>query len=582
MPGLPAGAGYAQLEAIYEDAQRKLELTIRRAILGHQEWTASRAKLQLLEVRQQIQQLRIEAPTLARDSVSSAYEAATSAVDLHTIAGAAAVQAGAGAAMTVGLHTDALNTLAAALAKPLDDATATVGRRTDDVFREIGLHQTAVGIAAGDERRDISAAIHQRLIDKGITGYTDSLGRNWKLSTYTNMVARTVTREAVSLGTSNRMKELELDLVTISDDGETDEICAEFAGNTYSLSGDTTGYEQLPEEPPFHPNAVMEGTTISAMGEIETATRARWAGSVLRIGIAGGYGPAIGPNHPVLTERGWLPAKAVCEGDYILQCARVDAPGVPDYEYQVPARVEDVFDALRTARSSAVFEIRSRPLYLHGDGDSCKGQINVVWADRFLRIAGLTKLAQGIRSKTLELDDVRMACLPGARASFLHWERINAATASTLPLIGCSTHLDALSLQSATNRNRRHARLNGNLAQRSSGLILTGERGRQRASVKTADRHTFLDQLAADCEVSDPNVFRQLADRFPGHVARSKVIHIAERHYDGWAFDFQVRGRMYFADSLALKNCIHVMTPAEANQQAFIDSLTNGVDAEEG
>jgi hypothetical protein len=43
-----------------------------------------------------------------------------------------------------------------------------------------------------------------------------------------------------------------------------------------------------------------------------------------------------------------------------------------------------------------------------------------------------------------------------------------------------------------------------------------------------------------------------------------------------------VRGRMYFADSLALKNCIHVMTPAEANQQAFIDSLTNGVDAEEG
>jgi hypothetical protein len=79
-------------------------------------------------------------------------------------------------------------------------------------------------------------------------------GRNYNLKKYSKMVARTRLRTVQSKATINQCKYHDEDLVEVSNHGTKTPICLPFEGNTYSITGKTKLFPQLPEEPPFHPN----------------------------------------------------------------------------------------------------------------------------------------------------------------------------------------------------------------------------------------------------------------------------------------------------------------------------------------
>lgn len=143
-----------------------------------------------------------------------------------------------------------------------------LGRRTDDPWRRIGLDTVGEGLITLDTRRQVTAVMVDRLIREGVadalTGYVDRAGRRWGLDRYAAVVARTTTREAVSRGTVNRMQEGGLDLVTISSHPHQADECTPYDGETFSLSGDTPGYDVLDQLPPFHPNCVHVVTPADA------------------------------------------------------------------------------------------------------------------------------------------------------------------------------------------------------------------------------------------------------------------------------------------------------------------------------
>lgn len=154
------------------------------------------------------------------------------------------------------------------------DGVGFVGRRVDDPWRRIALEELGRGVVALDTRRQVSANLVARLVDEGVadavTGFVDSAGRRWSLERYAAMVARTTTREATSRGTVNRMGEHGLDLVEVSSHANPCPICEEFDGNTYSLSGDSPGYDTLDELAPWHPGCIHVLTPAGAdLGEFE-------------------------------------------------------------------------------------------------------------------------------------------------------------------------------------------------------------------------------------------------------------------------------------------------------------------------
>lgn len=150
----------------------------------------------------------------------------------------------------------------------LDVPAQIIGRRINDPYRNRALEAVGQGLIGGDTRRQVSAALAKSLVDNGVTdaltGFVDRSGRRWQLQTYTRMVARTTTREAVTVATKNRLVEGGRDLVTISSHSHPADECTPYDGQTFSLTGATPGYPILDEEPPFHPNCAHVMTPAGA------------------------------------------------------------------------------------------------------------------------------------------------------------------------------------------------------------------------------------------------------------------------------------------------------------------------------
>ena len=113
----------------------------------------------------------------------------------------------------------------------------------DDAIRE--------GASRGKLEQLIRQHFRRELYEKKFININ---GRNYNLTKYAKMVARTRLRTVQSDAVKNVCAQYDNDLVHISDHGTTTPICIPYEGNDYSISGKTPGFETLDRWPPFHPN----------------------------------------------------------------------------------------------------------------------------------------------------------------------------------------------------------------------------------------------------------------------------------------------------------------------------------------
>lgn len=123
----------------------------------------------------------------------------------------------------------------------------------------------------------MAKAYREKLAEKGVTGFRDAAGRDWDLRRYTEMVARTTTREVMIQGTANRLLEHGHDLAVIIGGvgSNTCEVCKAWVGRTVSLTGKTPGYPTLDDaraEGLLHPNCTHNiATAMTFESEIAKA-----------------------------------------------------------------------------------------------------------------------------------------------------------------------------------------------------------------------------------------------------------------------------------------------------------------------
>ena len=92
---------------------------------------------------------------------------------------------------------------------------------------------------------------------KDFTAIVDKGGREWKLDTYAEMLARTRTREVTNLAMTTRLKMEGYDLVQVSSHGGGCDLCKPWDGKVLSMTGATHGYPTVSEAEMagvFHPN----------------------------------------------------------------------------------------------------------------------------------------------------------------------------------------------------------------------------------------------------------------------------------------------------------------------------------------
>jgi len=233
----------ATLVGIYRSAFDELVQRLVRAVERGTDTAFLHA--QLIDVMQLLSELDAEAQRWIGQHLPEAYRAGQHAT-LQALQDAGVVSPRLTASFA-GVHRTAVELLADNLASDLNEATALVGRRVQDVFREIALQTTARMKATGTLARQGARDMRDELVSRGLTGFVDGAGRRWRLDDYADMTIRTTVIEAGNLGRVNQLADTGHDLVRMTEHQPTCPICAVYQGRVYSVSGNDPRYPALYE-----------------------------------------------------------------------------------------------------------------------------------------------------------------------------------------------------------------------------------------------------------------------------------------------------------------------------------------------
>lgn len=156
------------------------------------------------------------------------------------------------------------------LAQRLGAAAQRITRYADDAYRAATTAGALVQInpaldiitntLAKASPAEAQAQAWRELTSRGITGFTDTNGREWNLATYVEMAVRTATQRAYNASHKERLTLAGINLFTISTTGRPCPLCAPWEGKVLADSG---------------PGTVEEaGHTVEVAATIEEATAA--------------------------------------------------------------------------------------------------------------------------------------------------------------------------------------------------------------------------------------------------------------------------------------------------------------------
>jgi len=123
------------------------------------------------------------------------------------------------------------------LTASLMDAAYRITRFADDAYRAATVEASALQTSQGKTPARAQEHAWARLMDQGITGFTDKAGREWTLESYAEMAVRTATARAYRDSSEERMTALGVSLFTISNTGRPCKLCLPWEGRVLAATG---------------------------------------------------------------------------------------------------------------------------------------------------------------------------------------------------------------------------------------------------------------------------------------------------------------------------------------------------------
>lgn len=376
-------------------------------------------------------------------------------------------------------------------------------------------------------------------------------------------------------------------------DGQIVEIGETFE-NGLRYPGDPAG------DPSETINCVLPGTFIS--GRPQVILRSLYAGEVVEIETRRGNRVTVTVNHPVLTDKGIVPAHALKVGDHVIgERAQIEggSPGRQPQHEQGKARIEDVFDAF--AAHGSGWSYRARPFDFDGDGRFLREKVDFVEVlDPLPPSLGPTRDApvmadaeaafgQNVAQLDLETAGVPRA-MPGALVSGsadrspslreLPLDR-RAVFAHRAPLEGLGFG-SATRLESVPAKHRRDHRpvTAVALGQREDGLArqvsaydvrLAAHRQRALRIGDAAQLDAVLPENARHDLVRNAEFCRELAAGSAGEVAPDEIVHLRRFEYVGHVYDLQDERGWFNSGGVLSRNCRCVALPVAEDVEQFAE-----------
>ena len=450
------------------------------------------------------------------------------------------------------------------------------GRILRDWFKDLGKTTQArvtreinLGIASSESIDDIV----RRIRGTRDARYTDGVLQ------ITRRNAESVVRTAVNHVSTHAREEL----YGANDDiVKGVQIVATLDTRTTDLCKGLDGKIYAPGEggrPPFHYGCLSGDVVVSSTTPVTGCSKRWFKGDVVVIRTASGRHLTCTPNHPVLTDRGWVPAGQLDERHHVISYGRRDgvSPRRVDHQYE-PARIEQFARAFLESSGVQSAPVPTTAEDFHGDG--MDGEVAVVGTNRLLRFERDTALAQyPFESLLVSRPAVARLVSLSRRgrethllASLLAPTRSSVRSrrdARDLSVVGGghSSGLLLAAVAGLATRSAKRARydvraaleLFGNSAHADSAVEeLEHLLGREHTALfegAGSHRHASLAQHAEHGLRSDAELARYLTSGAAGEVFADHVVHVEVRHFADHVYNLETDGGFYVAGGVIVHNC---------------------------
>ena len=231
-----------RLIKLYGEAEKEILKECNRLLLKNPEsYSLAWQKTVLARVQQIRGDLLKGSRTWCQEAIPDSYMKGVAWADTDPLAGQK-LMAGFGS-----IHQQAVEVLADNAYSRLADVNSVVGRRVDDVFRQVALEHAKGSVIGYQTTKQTAKRIREDLAERGVTGFRDKAGHEWDMRRYAKVLAQETTNQSFRQGTINRLQEKGHDLVRLSSHSGSCPKCTPYEGRTFSLSGSDSEFPSIDE-----------------------------------------------------------------------------------------------------------------------------------------------------------------------------------------------------------------------------------------------------------------------------------------------------------------------------------------------
>lgn len=415
------------------------------------------------------------------------------------------------------------------------------------------------------------------------------------------MIARTEVSRAQISGNLALWKQsgmVEMYTWLLSEDEGVCDQCQEIADNgPYEL-----GKGPIPIDD-SHPNCVIGSTIVSSPSTVVALTRRWFHGEVFIIECFDGTEITITPNHPVLTNNGWIAAGEIKENSYLVKCALPDkvqaAPFAfnPNHEL-MPVIVEEIFGALLESGAMSAVSMPTSAEDFHGDG-TANGEVDIVRTDGELPDTCQPNVIQEPGEECLVSAHSRRMPLPSDRRiteifeSARHTQNGGMSGGGSLfPLpsrglahpsglsFADSANLQAHAVKSGSQRSVMNPQFIGDSKAALATQILfmnSIDHSIGNHNVFFPNAQSIAPESASKGMDGDSNAIGKALGALAGCLQLMQVRNVSRNSFSGHVYNLQTQDEYYVANGIITHNCRCIMAsneiaePKAASQQIAIN-----------
>ena len=262
---------------------------------------------------------------------------------------------------------------------------------------------------------------------------------------------------------------------------------------------------------------------LADFASAQAATRRWYSGEVVVIKTALGHKLTVTPNHPILTDSGWIVAGELHKGQQVFSGGGAErvVGRVPD-EQKVPARIEDYFGS---GRSGAFVSVPFAAEQFHGDIG--QGEVDVVAINGSLSVGQLAALVQPQQETSFASRLAASVCL------------------SCLGRFAQPLRAGGFAAKRGVSRGRAGFAFRSGLGGSRNPVLFGGG----------SFGDTVGDEVGIDRSAAESNNGRDLIDRLAGFVKSDHILEFDRIGFSGHVYNLVTSGGWYVANGILTHNC---------------------------